>query len=160
MAKFSTAEAINKEIAAIRTAGAKFDKRVQDCALSCLEHFEAHGDYTLLVSLYQALPKGSRRGSFATWILKYSRLAANTDKDTKAEKPFVLDKAKKNDLEGAAAEFWYEAGKPEQSPDEVFDLQKAVLALLAKAKAAKDHGRKVKGLDADTVRALEALKAE
>lgn len=160
MAKIVGVDALKKEIDSIRAAGAKFDKRVQYCALSCLEHFEAHGDYTLLVSLYQALPKGARRGSFAAWILKYSRLAANTDKATKAEKPFVLDKAKKNDLEGAAAEFWYEAGKPEQAPDEVFDLQKAVLALLAKAKAAKEHGRKVKGLDADTVRALEALKAE
>lgn len=159
MAKFSTAEAINKEIDSIRTAGAKFDKRVQDCALSCLEHFEAHGDYTLLVSLYQALPKGSRRGSFAAWVLKYSRLAANTDKDTKAEKPFIIDKAKKNDIEGAAAEFWYEAGKPEPSPDEILDVQKAVHALLAKVKKAKDAGIKIKGLDDETLAALQTLKA-
>lgn len=159
MTKLQGAEAINKEIASIKTAGAKFDKRVQDCALACLNHMEQHGDYTLLVNLYLALPKGSRRGSMAAWIMRYSKLVANTDKETKAEKPFVLDKAKANDLVGAAAEMWYAAGKPEQAPDEILDVQKAVTALLAKVKKAKDAGIKIKGIDEETLAALQTLKA-
>lgn len=159
MSKLQGAEAINKEIAGIKAAGAKFDKRVQDCAIACLEHMEQHGDYTLLVNLYQALPKGSRRGSMAAWIMRYSKLTANADAASKAEKPFVLDKAKVNDLVGAAAEMWYDAGKPEQSPEEILDVQKAVHALLAKVKKAKEAGIKIKGLDDETFAALQTLKA-
>lgn len=159
MSKLQGAEAINKEIASIKTAGAKFDKRVQDCALACLEHMEQHGDYTLLVNLYLALPKGSRRGSMAAWIMRYSKLTANADKSTKADKPFVLDKAKANDLVGAASEMWYDTGKPEQSPGELLDVQKAVTALLAKVKKAKDAGIKIKGIDEETFAALQTLKA-
>ena len=159
MTKLQGADAINKEIAGIRAAGAKFDKRVQACALACLEHMEQHGDYTLLVNLYQALPKGSRRGSMAAWIMRYSKLTANTDKATKNDKPFLLDKEKANDLEGAAAEMWHDAGKPEQTPDEILDVQKAVLALLAKVKKAKEAGQKIKGLDDETLAALATLKA-
>lgn len=158
MTKLQGADAINKEIASIKAAGAKFDKRVQECAIACLEHMDKHGDHTLLVRLYQALPKGSRRGSMATWIMRYSRLTANDDKATKNEKPFIVDKAKANDLEGAASEMWYEAGKPEQNPDEILDVQKAVKALLAKVKKAKDAGQKIKGLDDETLAALASLK--
>ena len=159
MSKLQGAEAINKEIAGIKAAGAKFDKRVQDCALACLDHMEQHGDYTLLVNLYLALPKGARRGSMAAWIMRYSKLSANDDKATKADKPFLLDKAKANDLIGAAAEMWYDAGKPEQAPNEVRDVQKAVQALLAKVKKAKDAGRPIKGLDAETLAAVQSLRA-
>ena len=159
MNKLHGADAINKEIAGIKAAGAKFDKRVQDCAVACLDHMEQHGDYTLLVNLYHALPKGSRRGSMAAWIMRYSKLTANTDKATKNEKPFLLDKTKANDLVGAAAEMWHATGKPEQTPDTILDLQKAVLGLLAQVKKAKDSGRKIKGLDDETITALSALKA-
>lgn len=159
MSKLQGAEAINKEIASIKAASAKFDKRVQDCAVACLDHMEQHGDYTLLVNLYLALPKGSRRGSMATWIMRYSKLTANADKATKAEKPFLLDKAKANDLVGAASEMWYDAGKPEQAPSEILDVQKSVLALLAKVKKAKEAGTKIKGLDDETLAALQTLKA-
>lgn len=120
---------------------------------------EQHGDYTLLVNLYLALPKGSRRGSMAAWIMRYSKLTANDDKATKADKPFLLDKAKANDLVGAAAEMWYDAGEPEQAPDEILDVQKAVHALLAKVKKAKEAGTKIKGLDDETLAALQTLKA-
>lgn len=159
MAKLQGAEAINKEIAGIQSAGAKFDARVQDCALACLEHMDQHGDHTLLVKLYQALPKGSRRGSMAAWIMAFSKLVANTDKATKAEKPFLVDKKKQNKLVDAALTMWHAAGKPEQEPDQVFDINKAVQAILAKAKKAKDKGTKVTGLSAETLAAVQALIA-
>lgn len=159
MTKLQGADAINKEISSIKSAGAKFDKRVQDCAVACLDHMEQHGDYTLLVNLYHALPKASRRASMAAWILRYSKLTANTDKATKKEKPFLLDKTKANDMVGAAAEMWHSTGKPEQTPDTILDLQKAVLSLLARVKKAKASGRGIKGLDDETITALASLKA-
>lgn len=149
-----TAAGIKAEIAGIAKAGVKLDARIQACAVASLEHMVAHRDHTLLVDLYKALSKGQRRASMASWILAFSQLAANDDQATKADKPFILDKEKTADVEGAKGTLWHEAGKPEAAPDEVFDANKAILAILAKAKKAADAGRTVKGVDADTLSAL------
>ena len=54
---------------------------------------------------------------------------------------------------------WYDCGKPEAAPDELLDVNKAVMALLKKVKAAKDAGRPIKGLDAETLAAVQSLGA-
>ena len=74
---------------------------IQRCAVAAFEHMLAHRDHTLLVELYQALSKGMRRASMAAWIMQFTQLTANTDAASKADKPFVLDKDKAHDLEGA-----------------------------------------------------------
>ena len=71
----------------------------------------------------------------------------------------MLDKEKSFDLETAKETMWHECGKPEASPDELLDVNKAVIALLKKVKAAKDAGRPIKGLDADTLAAVQSLAA-
>ena len=156
---FSTASGIRAEITSIAKAGKTLDGRIQRCAVAAFEHMIEHRDHTLLVELYQALSKGMRRASMAAWVMQFTQLTANTDPATKAEKPFVLDKDKTADLETAKETMWYECGKPEASPDEILDVNKAVLALLKKVKAAKDAGRPVKGLDDETRAALQTLHA-
>lgn len=158
-ANFSTVAGIKAEIASIAKAGKTLDGRIQRCAVATFEHMLAHRDHTLLVDLYQALSKGMRRASMASWIMQFTQLTANTDPATKAEKPFVLDKDKTADLETAKETLWYECGKPEASPDELLDVNKAVVSLLKKVKAAKDAGRPVKGLDDETIAALHTLHA-
>ena len=158
-ADFSTAAGIKAEIASIAKAGKSLDGRIQRCAVAAFEHMLAHRDHTLLVDLYKALSKGMRRASMAAWVLQFTQLAANTDPTTKAEKPFVLDKDKTADLETAKDTPWYDCGKPEAAPDEILDVNKAVLALLKKVKAAKDAGRPIKGLDDETIAALQTLHA-
>ena len=159
MAKtLKTVAEITAEIAGIAKAGKTWDARVQACAVACVEHMAGHGDHTLLVKLYQALPKGSRRGSFAQWIINHTSLVANTDAGTKGELPFVKDKAKTTDVEGARENLWTDAGRPEPAPDELFDANKAAMALIRKIKAARDAGRPVKALDAETIAALQALR--
>ena len=158
-ADFSTVAGIKAEIASIAKAGKTLDGRIQRCAVAAFEHMLPHRDHTLLVELYQALSKGMRRASMAAWIMQFTQLTANTDPATKAAKPFVLDKEKSSDLETAKETLWHECGKPEASPDELLDVNKAVLALLKKVKAAKDAGRPIKGLDAETFAALQALHA-
>ena len=156
---FSTAAGINAEIASIARAGKALDSRIQLCAVAAFEHMLAHRDHTLLVKLYQALSKGQRRASLAAWIMQFTQLTANTDATSKAEKPFILDKEKAFDLETAKETPWYDCGKPEASPDELLDVNKAVLALLKKVKAAKDAGRPIKGLEDETLAALRTLHA-
>ena len=158
-ADFSTAAGIKAEIASIAKAGKTLDGRIQRCAVAAFEHMLAHRDHTLLVDLYQALSRGQRRASLAAWIMQFTQLTANTDPASKADKPFVLDKEKTADLETAKETMWYECGKPEASPDEILDVNKAVLALLKKVQAAKDAGRPIKGLDDETIAALQTLHA-
>lgn len=153
-------DAIRSEIQAINRAGTTLAARIQNCAVASLEHMVEHRDHTLLVELYQAMPKGTRSSALAAWILSFSQLKANDDKASKKEKPFLLDKEKSLDLEGARTTLWHECGKPEAAPDELFDVNKAVVAILAKAKKARDAGRPVKGLDNETMLALAALSGE
>lgn len=156
---FSTVAGIKAEIASIAKAVKTLDGRIQRCAVASFEHMLAHRDHTLLVELYQALSKGMRRASMAAWIMQFTQLTANTDPATKADKPFVLDKEKACDLETAKETMWHECGKPEAAPDELLDVNKAVIALLKKVKAAKEAGRPIKGLDADTLAAVQSLGA-
>lgn len=156
---FSTVAGIKAEIASIAKAGKTLDGRIQRCAVAAFKHMLDHHDHTLLVELYQALSKGQRRASMAAWLMQFTQLTANTDPATKADKPFVLDKEKDHDYESAVETMWYDCGKPEAAPDELLDVNKAVMALLKKVKAAKEAGRPVKGLDDETIAALQTLHA-
>ena len=151
MKKFASLDLLNKEIAAIKTAGAKLDTRIQAAAVGVLEHFAVHKDNGLVNRLYHAMPAGSRKSALTSWLLTHCAVAANTDKATKQEQPFVYDRTKKTDPEAGEADPWY-SHKPDKAPDEVFDLQKAVRALLAKAGKAES----IKGGTADTLKALAA----
>lgn len=101
-------DAIRAEIKAINKAGTTLAARIQHCAVAALEHMVEHRDHTLLVELYQAMPKGTRSSALAAWILAFSQLKANDDKASKKDKPFLLDKEKTLDLEGARNTLWHE----------------------------------------------------
>jgi hypothetical protein len=123
---------INKAIDSIAKSGAKLDKLIQDTGVSVLEHFAEHKDTGVVNRLYIALPKGARKQAMASWLLAYGALTPNTAKESKAEQPFVYDREKSTDALAAAQDMWYDH-KPEKAPDQVFDLQKAVRQLIAKA---------------------------
>lgn len=151
MNKFSDLASLNKELASIKAAGAKLDSRIQHAAVAVLYHFDKNHDNGLVNRLYKALPEGSRKTAMTSWLLTHCAVSANKDKATKQEQPFVYDRNKKTDPEAGAADTWY-SHKPDKAPAEVFDLQKAVRALLAKAGKAES----IKGGDADTLKALAA----
>jgi hypothetical protein len=127
---------INKAIALIKTSGEKLDKLIQETAVSVLEHFAEHKDNGLVNRLYLAMPAGSRKTAMTSWLLAYGALAANTDNNTKKEQPFILDRDKATDPVAAALDMWY-SHKPDNAPDKVFDLQKAVRGMIAKAMKAE-----------------------
>lgn len=127
-----TSAQLNKQFAFITRAGAKLDAFIQETAIDTLEHFEEHKDARMVDRLYLALPKGARHAAMGEFILKHFAVAANTDPLTKKERPFLNAPDKVNDIEGAKADKWYDC-KPSQAPDQLFDLQAAVRALLKKA---------------------------
>lgn len=149
MNKFSDIASLNKELASIKAAGAKLDSRIQDAAVAVLYHFAKNQDNGLVNRLYMALPAGARKTAMTSWLLAHCAVVANTDKATKNEQPFVYAKNKTTNPEAGAADPWYKH-KADKAPDEVFDLQKAVRALLAKAGKAES----IKGGNADTLKAL------
>lgn len=123
---------INKAIASIKTAGAKLDTMIQNTAVDVLTHFAEHKDTGLVNRLYLALPKGARKTAMVDWLLKFCAVQPNTEQATKEEQPFVYARDKVTDPEAAAEVMWYDL-KKDKAPDDVFDLQKAVRQILAKA---------------------------
>ena len=123
---------VEATIKRIETNGKKLDADVQAAGLGCLAHIEAHGDVRLFNRLYLAMPKGSRKSALTQWGLAFGRIAANTDADSKKEQPFVYAKDKTTNLADATMNPWYDFA-PDRKPDEVFDVRKALAALLARA---------------------------
>lgn len=125
-------KALETAIESIANRGKKLDADIQLAGLSCLNHLEQHGDITMVNRLYLALPQGARKAAMSAWLLNFGKLAANGDATTKKEKPFIFDKTKATDLDGAEETPWF-TFKPDAAPDQIFDVVKALHALLAKA---------------------------
>ena len=106
----------------------------QKLALSALAHLAKCGDIGPANRLYTAMPKGTKTSSMGAYLLAFGALKANDGEDKK-EKPFLYDKTKQTRLEAAYEQHWTEFGK-EPDVDQVFDLQKAIAALLRKANKA------------------------
>ena len=65
---------ILKSIKSINARSAKLQRDIHAVAVECLQHAEAHGDATLMKSLYLALPTGQRREALLVWCNTYSPL--------------------------------------------------------------------------------------
>lgn len=136
---------LNKFIDSIATRGKKLDMDIQTAAVSCLSHLAKHGDIGFVNRLFLAMPKGSRKAALTSWLLSYGALVANTLED-KATKPFVYTKDKTTNIDAAMTDPWFDH-KPDQAPDEVFDLAKAVQGIIKKAQGKTlVHGELMTGL--------------
>lgn len=126
-----TAE-LGKFIDGIATRGKRLDTDIQIAGVSALARLKEFGDIGYCNRLYLALSKGARKSAMSSWLLTHGSLVANTGED-KATKPFIHSKDKTTDVEGAMADPWFDH-KPDPKPDEVFDVQAALLALIKRAK--------------------------
>lgn len=127
-----TTAQLSKQFQFITRAGAKLDDFIQTTAVDTLEHYAEFNDVRVVDALYKALPKGARHAAMGEYILKHFAVIANTDPITKVDRPFLNAPEKHNDLDGAKAEKWFDC-KPSKTPDQLFDLQAAVRALLKRA---------------------------
>lgn len=147
--RFKTAKDIEYGIESVRKMGDIWQQSVQEVQIAVLAHLDEHGDYTLFQKLHDALPKGARRNALVEHAVKYGKITVNMDDDKakRKAKPFLFDKTKTTNLDGAAADPWWEQ-MPEKPVDEAFDFQKLLLALLSKAdKAANDPTKNFQGRD-------------
>lgn len=96
----------SKLIAKIKLSATKLQDRIHVAAVSCLAHIRDHGDYTLAISLLDALPNGQRVKALGHWFGHFSNGAATftikkgegwTCKLLKARTPEMFD------IDGAAA---------------------------------------------------------
>lgn len=142
--------ALNKEIASIAVAGKKLDMRIQEAGVAVAHHFAKNKDNGLVNRLYMALPNGARKSAMTSWILAHMAVVAN-EGITKKDQPFIYSDKKQTDPAAAEGDMWYDH-KPDQTPDMVFDLQKAIKGLLAKAGKASEW----KGGDRSTLIAMAA----
>lgn len=130
---------LNKLILSITAAGKKLDANIQLAGVSALHHLKAHGDIGFINRLYLAMPKGSRKTALASWYLAHGSLIPTTG-EGKDQKPFSYTKDKETNVEAAMQDPWF-SHKPDQNPDEAFDLQKAVHAIIKKASGKTlEHG--------------------
>lgn len=141
---------LDKAITAWGKAGQKWAQQGHVLAMSALAHHAKHGDITLVNRVYTAMPKGTKSSAMAEWILAFGALKPNEDKEAAKTSPFVHDKTKACDLAGAAQTPWTEF-KPEPTVLELFDVQKAVHAILNKAAKAASVS------DSDMLGKLRAL---
>ena len=134
----STVAGMKAAIASIGRRGKKLDADIQNCGIATLAHIEAHGDTTLFESLYDNMPKGSRRNALVAWGIEFGKVRLLTDAEKAAlkakDKPvptFKYDGKATTNIEGATATSWTEF-KPEPSPAEAMDVMAAIEALIKK----------------------------
>jgi hypothetical protein len=144
-----------KAIDAFAKTGLKWADQGHKLAVATLEHLvKSHGDIGPVNRLYKAMPAGSKSSALVSWFLTYGALVANTDKETKKDKPFLFAKDKTTRVDGGKADPWYNH-KPEPAPDQVFDVQVALAAILGKAKRMEAKGGQV--LNKELLLEIEAI---
>lgn len=142
-----------KSIDAWGKRGKKWLVEGQHLAMSALSILAETGDIMPANRLYLAMPKGSKTGAMAEWLLAFGSLQPNTDSQNAKTKPFLHAKDKACDLVGGAKKPWYEF-QPEPTIVDVFDAQaetlKALKGILAKASKAQSvsHGEVLERLTA------------
>lgn len=152
---------LNKAIDSCNKRAANLMGDYQDVGIQALLHLEAQGDVGPINRIIAGMPKGVKTNAMASWAMAHGALEVNKDAATKKSMPLRYTKSKKTNVDAAIEDKWY-THLPEKAIDEVFDLSKAINALLARAKAEGVKGIKVNGvrIDDDAAKSkLEALAA-
>jgi len=153
MKLFTSKTALIAAIEDIRTTGKKLDQMIQVAACSVIQHVDKHGDITLLNTLVDAMPKGSRVNALRDFLMTFGKVAYD-----EAEKAFKYDRNAKTDLAGAKAIMWTEF-KPEQ-PYVAFDLSALIDSVLKKADNALKDASEAQNVDLELLAKVRALKPE
>lgn len=143
------ATAINTAITSIQTRGKSLERDIHIAAVSCLNHAELHGDITLAEKLVQAIPQLARRNALRDWFLAHGKFSYDM-----TAKSFTYKKDAVTQLEAAiTTPFWEFKAEVEYKP---FDMQAAVLQLVARAEKAMEKGEEVSTEKLEALRKLVA----
>lgn len=127
-------DALVKAIDSVNGRAKRLMGDYQTVGVQALMHLKEHRDPVYVGRLVNGMPKGTKRNSMVSWLLAHGALKVNVDAGTKQILPLAFDKTKETNPEAALADPWTEH-MPEKAIDSVFDLSKAVSAIIAKAKA-------------------------
>lgn len=158
------AKKIKASIALIKTNGAKLDSRIQECAVSVINHADQHGDTTLADSLVNAMPKSGRKLALVEFLVAFGKFevitakSADDKKALEAGRVFKLAKDKVTNLDGANAKMWYDFRK-EAKVSEAFDVQSQVKSLLSRMNSAIKEGKEILHKDEAIAEARALLAA-
>ena len=136
--------------------------RIQVVGVQALMHLGAHGDIGPVNRLLVGLGKGTRRSALGSWLLAHGGLVVNDSMATRKTAPLKYSKDKQTSPEAALADPWFDH-LPEKEISDVFDLQKAIHAILGKCAGKQIKvGGKVLGKDvaSDALKALAVLGGE
>jgi hypothetical protein len=117
---------LTKAIKAASVKAKAMDTEWQRLALSAVHFFAEHGQVGIINMVYTSLGKGARHQAMTQWLTTFAGVKPNSNKDTKGRVPFVKDKDKLVDLEGATAHNWFDMA-PSKAPDEVIDFYALIL---------------------------------
>lgn len=120
---------LTKAIDAWGKRGKKWLTDGHHLAMSALSILAEHGDIMPANRLYLAMPKGSKTGAMAEWLMAFGALVPNEDATSAKTKPFLFAKEKKCDLVAGGKKPWYEF-QPEKTVLELFDYQAATIEAL------------------------------
>ena len=155
---------IKKAIESIERKGKSLDWDIQRAAVSCLAHINKHGDTTLLDSLVNAMPKGSRKSALVEWAVALGEVRTLNrdnpdDQNAIAQgRIFKIDRTRNFVLENAMASMWYDF-KPEKDLLTVFDAQAMVQSMLKRLNNAIRDGADVKNTQA-ALAAIDQMKQQ
>lgn len=147
---------LSNKIKLIKTNGAKLDALIQEVAVGCIEHADAHGDVRPANQLWEAMPNGSRRNALGMYLCQYGAIRINTGKDKEAAR-FKFQKDFETDITAARAVMWY-SFKQEKDLAEEFNLSGKLQSLLKAYTKAVSDGQSIKA-SPDEIQVLESLAA-
>ena len=146
IALITGAKKIEAKILVTKRRGEQFTADVQQVGLSVINHIDLHGDITLAIALFEAMPRGARKNALIDWVCAHGKLTKNEDKETRKERPYLYDKKKVTNLDGARLVLWCDMKKPKVEV-EMFDLVGELAKLLKKAEKMNKDGVAIKGRD-------------
>jgi hemerythrin superfamily protein len=127
---------ITAQISSISGRGKKWDRDVQTCALSIVQHVNEHHEVSLVNLLVDSMPKGSRSNALREWFVKHGKVVFNEE-----DQIFMQVKTElRKDFQLAIDEQWTEC-KPEPA-FKPLDLQVQIDRLFDRAQKAASSDRK------------------
>ena len=143
-------ELIKKQIKSIKGRGKQLDKDIQAAAVNIAEHVKVHHETSLINSLVDAMPKGSRVNALRTWFESCAKCIYDAE-----EKVFIPSRDDAPELPDGYPIWTDFKPEPEFKP---FDLNKKIEDLLKQARKASESERADEhNIPADVLTGLSSL---
>lgn len=149
-----------KNVAAIKTMGAKADKMIHESAMFALEHLNVHGNNSPANQLTSALSASMRKEALVTWFLAFGMCKRDSKDNTlvyAGKKELKLDEHGCPSPSGSvisgldilpfADDIPFYNFTKETKASDVYDIEKAILRIVKQAAKFNKEGKKVEHVE-------------